>query len=320
MNRMSIGVRCAAALSVALVVAGCGGGPPATATPMPPTPPPSSVAPPAASVAPTQGVTGPATLTAPDTVGAGVELGVTWTGPNGPGDYVTIVAAGTTAWTNEDYFYTTEGSPGKLNVPSSDGQYELWYLSGADKTILARRSLTVAPFSGDVLGPESVVANTEFDVAWEGPNGRLDYVTIVEAGATTWTNEDYFYTADGPSGTLLAPLEPGAYELWYVIGSDRTVQVKKPITVTAASATLEGPDTVAKGAQFEVTWTGPNGPGDFVTIVAKGADASAYLSYFYTHDGNPGTLTAPDKPGDYELRYLAGQADVVMESIPIGVK
>ena len=108
--------------------------------------------------------------------------------------------------------------------------------------------------------------------------------------------------------------------MWYVIGSYSTVQARRPITVTAASAALEGPEDVAAGATFDVTWTGPNGPGDYVTIVAKGEPASAYLSYFYTRDGNPGTLTAPDGSGDYELRYVAGQADVVLESIPITVK
>lgn len=317
MNRMSIGARGAAALAIALVLAACGGGS-ATPTPAPATAPPASAG--APSGAATQGATGPASLDAPDTVGAGIYLDVTWTGPNGPGDYVTIVPAGTTEWTNQDYFYTTDGSPGHIIVPSVDGAYELWYISAADKTILARRPLTVTPFVGDLLGPEEVVANTEFAVTWNGPNGPGDYVTIVAAGATKWTNEDYFYTTDGSPGTLLAPLAAGAYELWYVIGSDATIQARRPITVTAAAATLEGPEDVVQGAQFEVTWTGPNGPGDFVTIVVKGADASAYLSYFYTRDGNPGTLTAPDDSGDYELRYVAGQADVVLESVPIQVK
>jgi Ca-activated chloride channel homolog len=167
---------------------------------------------------------------------------------------------------------------------------------------------------------DTVDANTEFEVAWKGPDGPGDYVTIVAAGAATWTNEDYFYTTDGSPSTLLAPLEPGAYELWYVMGSDSSVQARRPITVTAATATLEGPKDVDRGAPFEVSWTGPNGPGDFVTIVPAGAEASVYLSYFYTRDGNPGTLTAPDERGDYELRYLPGQADVVMTSLPISVE
>ena len=180
MNRMLIGARGVGALTVLLLVAACGGGSSATPTPSSGTAPPPSVAPPSATLAPTDAATGPASLIALDSVQAGVELEVTWTGPNATGDYVTIVTAGTAAWTNEDYFYTTEGSPSKL----------------------------------------------------------------------------------------LAPVEAGAYELWYVIGSDSTIQARRPITVTAATATLEGPKDVARGGSIEVTWTGPNGPGDYVTILA----------------------------------------------------
>ena len=125
---------------------------------------------------------------------------------------------------------------------------------------------------------------------------------------------------EGSPGTLLAPLEAGAYEIWYVIGSDATVQARRPITVTAAVATLDGPDDIAHGAEFEVTWTGPNGPGDYVTIVAAGAERWTDEPYFYTHDGNPGTLTAPDESGDHQLWYVTGQGSVVIESVPIQVK
>ena len=320
MNRMLIGARGVGALTVLLLVAACGGGSSATPTPASATAPPPSVAPPSATLVPTDAASGPASLTALDSVQAGVELEVTWTGPNATGDYVTIVTAGTTAWTNEDYFYTTEGSPARLTVPSADGAYELWYVSGVDDTIMARRPLTVTPFEGDLLGPDEVGANTEFDVAWNGPNGPGDYVTIVKAGATKWTNEDYFYTTEGSPSKLLAPVEAGAYELWYVIGSDSTIQARRPITVTAATATLEGPKDVARGGSIEVTWTGPNGPGDYVTILAKGTTDWTNEDYFYTRDGNPGTLTAPDQSGDYQLTYITGQGEVVLVSVAIIVK
>lgn len=218
------------ALALSLLVAGCGG------APVTPSPSPSPAARPPASPFAVASESA-ATLEAPDAVPAGVDLLVSWTGPNGPDDYVTIVKAGTTAWTNEDYFYTTEGSPGRLVVPSVDGPYELWYILGADKTVLARRALTVTPFEGSLSGPAEVAANTPFQVDWTGPNGRGDFVTIVKAGSTAWTDEDYFYTTEGSPGTLLAPLEQGAYELWYVIGSDASVKARSPITVTAATPT-----------------------------------------------------------------------------------
>ena len=69
---------------------------------------------------------------------SGAEIQVAWTGPNAQGDYVMIVKVGTTAWTNEDYFNTNSGSPNQLLAPTEPGAYELWYVSGADKSVLVR--------------------------------------------------------------------------------------------------------------------------------------------------------------------------------------
>ena len=273
------GLLTAGALLVAMVVTACGGGAPAT--PVPPTPPPGTVGP-VVTNAPlaTNVSTGPPSVEAAAEAPAGSSIPVTWTGPNAHGDFVAIVAKGATAWTDEDYFYTTEGSPANLTAPSVAGDYEIWYVSGADKAILARQDIKLTPFAGSLAAPDAVTANTEFEVSWAGPNGPGDYVTIVEAGTEKWTNEEYFYTTEGPTAKLLAPPTPGAYEIWYVIASDSTIQVRRPVTVTPATATLTAPDDVDKGATFEVSFTGPDGPGDFVTIVIAGAPQDAYVSYF----------------------------------------
>ena len=266
---------------------------------------------------PTLGPTGPASLDAAQEVAAGAKFEINWTGPRAQGDYVTIVAAGATKWTDEPYFYTTGASPGTLVAPIKDGAYALWYVSGANDAILARRAIRVTPFSGNLGGPDEVMAGSTFQVAWKGPNGPQDYVTIVKVGTVKWTNESYFYTAGGSPGNLVAPIEAGAYELWYAAGSDDSKQASKPITVTPYVVTLDAPAQVAKGASFEVTWTGPNGPSDYLTVAPVGSPAGTYLNYQYTQNyvGKPITLKAPDTAGNYEIRYQSdrvGVKDVVI--------
>jgi Ca-activated chloride channel family protein len=312
------------ALSMAILVAACNSGGAATATPAAPTTAPGTGAPTTAPATTGPSATSPSTgapgIDAPASVQAGVQFDVTWTGPNAEKDYVTIVKAGATRWTNEPYFYTTAGSPAKLTAPSADGRYELWYVSGKDDSILARRPITVTPFQGDLLAADSVMAGSQFDVAWNGPNGPGDYVTVVKSGATAWTNESYFYTRDGSPGKLTAGIEPGAYELWYVIGSDSSVKSRRPITVTPYVVTLSAPREVAKGAQFQVTWTGPDGPSDYITIVPAGSPPNTYLSYAYTSAGNPATITAPTDPGNYEIWYASDRVkDIVFGRITIKV-
>jgi Ca-activated chloride channel homolog len=310
-----------AGLALGVLLAACGGGTPSPTLPPPtggPTAPPSSA--PESLPAATSPSTGAPSLTAADEVQAGSEFEIAWTGPNAQGDYVTIVKAGTAAWTNEDYFNASSGSPGRLLAPTEPGAYELWYVSGADKSVLVRRPISILAFVGSLDAAAAVQANTEFDVTWAGPSGPGDYVTIVKAGATQWTDERYFNATGASPQKLLAPVEPGAYELWYVTGTDRVIQVRRPITVTPTSATLDGPDDVAHGAQLQVAWTGPNGPADYITIVPLGSPEGTYLSYADTTNGSPVTLTAPDAGGNYELWYVVGQDRTILARVPIVVK
>lgn len=323
-------IRGAVPVAACLVVVACGGGAaPASVTPSaapatpsagPSTSPsiPPSTAPSASAPA---GPAADATLNAPQEIEAGKTFEVAWTGPNAKGDYITIVVAGTAKWTDEPYFYTTTGSTGKLTAPSKDGAYALWYVSGVDDAILARRAIRVTPFQGSLLGPDSVQAGSVFEVAWNGPDGPGDYVTIVVQGAAKWTDESYFYTNAGSPSKLVAPIETGAHELWYVIGHDSTVQARRPITVTPYVVTLKAPAQVARGATFEVTWTGPDGPSDYLTIVPAGSAPGTYASYAYTAAGSPSKLTAPTTAGAYEIWYASDRVKkLVFKSIPITVK
>ena len=315
----------ASTLAIAALVAACGGSPAVTPTAAPPTVAQATVAPPsdapATTVPASNPATGPANLEAPASVEAGRQFDVTWTGPNGDRDYVTIVAPGATEWTEEPFFYTASGgNPGQLTAPAAAGSYVLWYVQGTDEQVLFRRDIAVTPFQGSLLAPETVIAGTEFEVAWNGPDGPGDYVTIVAQGATKWTNEPYFYTASGGNpATLQAPIEDGAYEIWYVLGAAETIEARVPIVVTAFSASVDGPDEASKGSSVDVTWTGPDGPGDYITFAPVGSPEGTYLAYCYTYVGSPCAITAPDDAGPFEIRYVT-QAGKTLASAPIVIK
>ena len=279
---------------------------PPTLAPPSPTATPVTVATPTPAPTPGPVVIGDPAINAPDSVPADTVFYVNWVGPNNQGDYITIVAAGKRKWNGEPFFYTYGGTPRPLQSSTTPGNYEIWYVNGANGKPRLKVSITVTPFVGSLDGPPSVAAGTEFNVAWTGPASPGDYVTIEPVGATQWVNESFFYASSStPTGTLTAPLTDGAHELWYVAG-DKTVMLREPITVMPLSASVTGPASAAGGASFSVSWTGPNASGDFITIVAVGAEEGSYLSYAYTQYGNPATLTAPDTSGQYELRYVYG--------------
>lgn len=252
----------------------------------------------------------PATLKVVDeAVFAGATFKVAWTGPNGPKDYVTIVAPDAANGVYGDYHYTREGTTLAFTAPSDAGAYELRYQSDDDPgTVLARTRVTVLPPKPITIeATGEVIAGADFQVRWTGPDAVRDYITIVPKGSPPGTYEDYGYTSEGSPLTLRAPLQPGDYELRY--STDRSdahgrVFAAYPIRVVAAAITLTPAPHVRAGSRFEVQVSGPANHSDYVTIVPASAKDGVYASYAYvTQPQSTLTLEAPMQPGDYELRY-----------------
>ncbi len=235
---------------------------------------------------------------------------------------VAPVDAGDEVYVDWSYTSSTTGSV-ELRVPDEPGTLEVRYHlvlpEGGSRVIGRSPAFVSRAATASLQAPGEVGAGSQFPVDWTGPDNDRDYLTIVEAGARDGAYTSYQYTRDGSPATLTAPIEPGAYEVRYVTGRSDATLASAPITVTAISASLGAPASVGAGSQFAVDWTGPDNDRDYLTIVPDGAREGSYDSYQYTRDGSPVTLTAPDEPGAYEVRYVTGQGDRTLASVPITV-
>jgi hypothetical protein len=74
----------------------------------------------------------------------------------------------------------------------------------------------------------------------------------------------------------------------------------------ADTATIAAPASVPAGARISVKWTGPGGQWDRIGIVPVGApDRSPETPQSQYAAGNPVLITAPEVPGEYEVRYFS---------------
>ena len=159
-----------------------------------------------------------------------------------------------------------------------------------------------------------------FEVSWQADNGPSDYVTIVKPDARDGAYGSYSYVNRGNPVTLIAPIEPGEYELRYQ--SDRTpgVSARRAIEVIESEVIIQAPRQITAGTPFNFSWVGPNGPADYLTIVEKNADDGVYTGYVYTNRGAELSLVAPIKQGDYEIRYQSERGGVgVIGRFPVEV-
>jgi hypothetical protein len=68
---------------------------------------------------------------------------------------------------------------------------------------------------------------------------------------------------------------------------------------------------VTAGENFRVDWKGPDGAGDYISILRD--DENDWLYWSYTKWANPVELKAPDTPGRYRLCYQNRNNRVVAE-------
>ncbi len=261
-----------------------------------------------------------------------VELGsvleVNWTGPGGKLDYVDIVERGNTKTNTQlSYKYTNSGNPLELKLPVDEGEYDVRYiLKGSDgERILATAPLTLtATEVGLDFAPETSVGET-LEVEWTGPGGQLDYIDIVERGFTpTNTQLTYAYTKSGNPVELKLPIEPGEYDVRYVMkGSDgERVMAAEPLTIGDAEITMDHAETIALGQMLEVEWSGPDGSLDYIDIVERGnRKTNTQLSYAYTKYGDILELKLPGDPGAYDVRFIlkGGNGERIMLRQPLTV-
>ncbi|MEO1087349.1 MAG: VWA domain-containing protein, partial [Acidobacteriota bacterium] len=214
-----------------------------------------------------------------------------------------------------------EGSPLELTAPGEPGNYLIRYHLGASKyPVIGTRAIEVRAVTATLDFPSPVPAGSTLSITWDGPNNARDFISVDEFGAPEREYGRYTYTKEGSTLEIMVPDEPGTYEVRYHLGDGRnTVIGTRPVMVGGVSATVAVQGPIVAGEPFEVEWTGPDNPRDFITIVPVGTPEREYGRYAYTRRGSPLRLLAPEETGAHEVRYLTGQSSLNLASAPVEV-
>ncbi|WP_306044177.1 VWA domain-containing protein [Nioella sp. MMSF_3534] len=255
-----------------------------------------------------------ASIEAPENAAAGDTINVTWTGPDYRNDFIGIGALDDPDG-YQNYAYTRDGSPARLEMPVTPGRYEIRYFVNQDRTVIARREIEVTALSVTVTAPETARIGETILVTWDGPDYRNDFIAAAVPSDDGY--ETYVYTRDGSPARLQMPSEPGSYEIRYYVNQDRSIQARVPITVSDIEVVLDTASSGLAGGSIMVSHNGPDYRNDFIAIARAGEDG--HEEYSYTRNGNPLRLDLPEEPGEYEIRYVMNQDRRVLASVPFTV-
>ncbi len=245
---------------------------------------------------------------------------VSWQGPDSKSDYIAIARPDQRPGSQVHYTYTKKGSPLKVQAPSDPGTYEVRYILGQGSKLLAKTTIEIKAVSASVQAPALADIASLFEVSWQGPDSKSDYIAIARPDQRPGSQVHYTYTKKGSPLKVQAPSDPGTYEVRYILGQGSKLLAKTTIEIKAVNAKVQPPASANVNTEFEVKWQGPNYKSDYISIARPDHRPDSYVTYTYTRRGNPVKLKAPKEPGDYEVRYILGQGSKVLDKANITIK
>jgi Ca-activated chloride channel family protein len=261
-----------------------------------------------------------ASVEAPAAADVATEFEVSWQGPDNKSDYIAIARPDQKPGSQVQYTYTRKGSPLKVQAPSDPGTYEVRYILGRGSKLLAKTTIEIKAVSASVQVPASADMASLFEVSWQGPDNKSDYIAIARPDQKPGSQVQYTYTRKGSPLKVQAPSDPGTYEVRYILGRGSKLLAKTTIEIKAVSASVQAPASASVNTEFEVKWQGPGYKSDYISIARPDHRPGSYVTYTYTHRGNPVKLKAPKEPGTYEIRYILGRGSKVLDKTTITVK
>ena len=270
----------------------------------------------------------PATLDAPEIAGRATQIEVRWSGPAREGDYIDIVpfdGAGTHAF--DAVPVVADSDTVMLTMPAELGDYVLRYVQplnqeeqaiiadGMSERTIALRNISVVDIDNFLRAPDVAGQGAMVSVDWAGPQGFLGLYHANQTNLDAWLAG--MSLVEGAPVQMQMPLDEGDYVLRYIVegsGYSSAELAVENITVIAAQVSFLAPDSVRPGVDFTLIWSGPGGPRDWIDLVDPGTEGlysgEGYSEYSYAYLRNSSedraiTLTAPETPGTYELRYIA---------------
>lgn len=246
-----------------------------------------------------------ASVSGPEQAHSGGTIQVQWTGPDSPGDYLTVVESGAPKGEYTHYARSSSGSPASLQVPDGLGNYEIRYVLGNSKRTLAAQPIVLNAVSASLQLLNTPVIGGKATVQWTGPDNRDDYITVVPKGAPNKKYTHVARTSSGSPSALKMPDAPGDYEVRYIMGSSKRVLSSLAISLSESQGQISTPEWVTVGSTIEVQWTGPGNREDFIEIIPSDASEHATpIAATRVTQGNPLSIHAPAVPGTYQVRYM----------------
>jgi Ca-activated chloride channel homolog len=256
-----------------------------------------------------------ASIDAPETVRISERFKVRARGPFAGGTWVGFAPKGSPAGSYLDYARPSSADGElELTAPANAGAYELRYVLNESERVLLSRPIMVSEGEAQITVATQLNSGDSVKFTARGPIDPKHWIGFAPKGASISSYKDYLRPEAGKAEYVLtAPVEPGDYELRYVLNESERIITFVAVKVQDGPVSLTVPARVKAGALVDITAAGPVSSSHWVGFAPKGSAPGTYRDYAYvTSSPLKLQLTAPDEAGEYELRYVLNNERVVL--------
>lgn len=256
----------------------------------------------------------------------GTRINVSFSGAKAVRDqFLAVAPLGSPDSEEADYVWV-EGASGsaELNMPDKPGEYEFRFTSRVAEDgpyVVSGRSgpVKVTAATASIDAPARADAGAPVQIRWTGPNRSRDWVGFIKKGGGVGDYLTYAYAeGEAKEAEVYAPGTAGEYDVIYGNDNSGAVLARRPITVVQPAMGVSGPATAMAGADVKVSWTGPLGRGQYVTIVRTSAEPGTYNEYvMLSAEERTVELSAPEETGEFEIRLASDHTRTVLARAPI---
>ncbi len=269
--------------------------------------------------APVEVIEAEVSINAPAEIAQGSKFDVSWSKSVHASDYITIVPADSKQGARANHIRVGDKLQGSLVGPAETGLYEVRYVLDEGQRTLAAAPVEVIESEVSINAPAEIGQGAKFEVTWSKSVHASDFITIVPADAKQGARANHIRVGNKLAGSLVAPAEPGSYEVRYVLEEGKRTLATAPVEVVESEVSISAPAEISQGAKLDVSWSKSVHGSDYITIVPADAKQGARANHIRVGNKLEGSLVAPADTGLYEVRYVLEEGKQTMASASVEV-
>ena len=263
------------------------------------------------------------TITAPDEIGTGTELDISWDAPKTSQAVINLQLADEKPnYHSRPYLYTqnNKDADASMRMPSVAGDYVLRWYNQSDKKIVAERAIKLVKEDIILNAPNEAGTGTEIDLFWVAPKSVQAIINLQLADdKPNYHSKPYLYTQNNKDAdaSMRMPSVAGDYVLRWYNKSDKKIVAERAIKLIKEEITLNAPDETGAGTEIDLSWVAPKSAQAIINLQLAD-DKPNYHSrpYLYTQNNKDAnaSMRMPSAAGDYVLRwYNQSDKNIVLE-------